>query len=65
MADAALAVCLSCHAAVSLEEPAVIRNGARIALHVRCWRPSAARAERPNSQDSPSTVSELAATGAS
>ena len=31
-----LPVCLSCHTAVNPEEPAVFRNGVRIA-HVRCW----------------------------
>ena len=39
MADAPLADCLSCHTPVTLEEPAVFRNGAKIA-HVRCWTPN-------------------------
>jgi hypothetical protein len=32
-----LPVCLSCQTAVKPAEPAVFRNGVRIA-HVRCWK---------------------------
>ena len=42
-----LPVCVSCHTAVDSEEPAVFRNGVRIA-HVRCWKlKDAAKPLRP------------------
>jgi hypothetical protein len=64
-----LPICLSCHTAVNAEEPAVFRNGTKIA-HVRCWTPKdlakplrpVDEVARPNALASQADTSEPTAT---